>query len=215
MHISVLCTNEKHPVVRYLNKWKVRKELEGHNVTICSQVDQLKQGEILFLISCSDIVSLYDRRKFKHVLVLHASDLPEGRGWSPHIWDILNGCSEITLSLIEASDKIDTGDIWKKISIPIPKYMLWYDINNALFKGEIELMNWAIRNITTVVPLRQDLHATATYWPKRTKNDSYISTDKTLAEQFDLLRVCDPDRYPAYFEIYGRKYKLRLEYYDE
>ena len=38
---------------------------------------------------------------------------------------------------------------------------------------------------------------------------------KSIKEQFDLLRICDPDRYPAYFEMHGRKYKLRLEYYDE
>ena len=38
-----------------------------------------------------------------------------------------------------------------------------------------------------------------------------IDPDKTIAEQFDLMRVCDPDRYPAYFNYLGYKYVIRIE----
>lgn len=27
----------------------------------------------------------------------------------------------------------------------------------------------------------------------------------------DLIRICDPDRFPAYFELHGHKYNIRLE----
>ena len=30
-------------------------------------------------------------------------------------------------------------------------------------------------------------------------------------DQFDLMRTCDPNRYPAFFELYGKKYKIILE----
>ena len=49
-----------------------------------------------------------------YTLVLHASDLPDGRGWSPHVWDVISGKSSLTLSLINAEDSVDTGHIWKK-----------------------------------------------------------------------------------------------------
>jgi methionyl-tRNA formyltransferase len=32
-----------------------------------------------------------------------------------------------------------------------------------------------------------------------------------LAEQFDLQRICDPERYPAFFELHGHRYKLTLD----
>lgn len=215
MKIFLLCTNEKHPVMPYLKRWKELIEPDGHQVIICFKKAHLDTGDILFLISCSEKISHTERQKFEHVLVLHASDLPKGRGWSPHIWEILAGSSEITLSLIEASNEIDTGDIWKKINIPIAKNMLWDEINDRLFQGELFLMSWAINNFKSCNPIVQDPGEIPTYCKKRTAQDSCLDIDKSLAEQFDLLRVCDPDRYPAYFEIHGRKYKLKLEHYDD
>ena len=43
----------------------------------------VRPGDILFLISCSERIGDAYRQKYRHVLVLHASDLPKGRGWSP------------------------------------------------------------------------------------------------------------------------------------
>lgn len=199
----------------YLQKWKMQMERSCHQIAICSRKSQLGTGDILFLISCSERIDEQEHQNYKHVLVIHASDLPNGRGWSPHIWDILNGSDAITISLIEAAVNIDTGDIWKKITLPVAKHFLWDEINDVLFQGELELMNWAIQNQAEITPKVQDVSETATYWRRRTEQDSCLEIEKSIAEQFDLLRICDPDRYPAYFEMHGRKYKLRLEYYDE
>lgn len=199
----------------YLQNWKLQMEDTGHQVVMCSRKSHLGPGDILFLISCSERIGKADRQKYRHVLVLHASDLPKGRGWSPHVWDILNGAENITLSLIDAADNIDTGDVWKKISLPVKKHALWKEINHILFQGELELMTWAIHNHANIVPEIQDVIETATYWPRRTEKDSRLEIEKSIKEQFDLLRICDPDRYPAYFEMHGRQYKLRVDYYDE
>ena len=43
--------------------------------------------------------------------MIHASDLPKGRV-GLHTWEILDGKSEITVSLIEADESVDAGDIW-------------------------------------------------------------------------------------------------------
>ena len=198
-----------------LQQWKLQMEDNGHQIVICSQKSQLGPGDILFLISCSERIGEAYRQKYRHVLVLHASDLPKGRGWSPHVWDIINGSEYITLSLIDAAENIDTGDVWKKITLPVKKHALWNEINHILFQGELELMTWAIQNYANVVPEVQDVSEIETYWPRRTARDSRLEIEKSIKEQFDLLRICDPDRYPAYFEMHGRQYKLRLEYYDE
>ena len=52
-------------------------------------------------------------------MVLHVSDLPRGRGWSPYIWELINGATFIKVSLIEAKEEVDAGQIWlqEKISI--------------------------------------------------------------------------------------------------
>lgn len=215
MIISILCSSEQHPIMPYLQHWKMQMERAEHQVFICSQKSQLGIGDILFLISCSEWIGEADREKHEHVLVLHASDLPKGRGWSPHVWDILNGSECITLSLIEAAENIDTGDVWRKIILPVSKHSLWNEINHILFLGELELMTWAIHNHADIVPEVQDVNEIPTYWPRRSAQDSRLEIEKSIEEQFDLLRLCDPDRYPAYFEMHGRKYKLILEYFDD
>jgi methionyl-tRNA formyltransferase len=171
--------------------------------------DLPKNGDILFLVSCHEKISKKLRSRFDFTLVLHASDLPFGKGWSPHIWALLEGDTKIVLSLLNASDEIDAGDIWKKIIIEIDKYDLFNDINNKIFDGEIELINWACKYIYTSKPMVQN--GKESFYKKRTPSDSEIDANKTILEQFNKIRVCDPKRYPSFFYLDGKKFKLIIE----
>jgi hypothetical protein len=51
-----------------------------------------------------------------------------------------------------------------------------------------------------------------TSWFKRRKQaDSKLDPNKSILEQFGLLRTVDNERYPAYFELAGRRYFLKIE----
>ncbi len=214
MKVTVLCSNRDHPVVPYIKAW-IASVGTDHNVEFIYNIDDASGGDILFLISCSQKILEKDRNKYHKVLVLHASDLPAGRGWSPHVWDLLEGASHITLSLLEAEDAIDTGKIWKKKRIDIPRHALWDEINSALFIAEIELLSFAITEIDYIKPQDQATAHSTSYRPKRTLDDSRIDPERSIADQFDLIRLCDPNRFPAHFEYRGHRYKLRLEKINE
>ncbi|WP_396439425.1 formyltransferase family protein [Limnohabitans sp.] len=210
MKITLLCSDVKHPVNAYLRAWM--DTLQGvHEVELGQRKSDLTGGEMLFLVSYSEIIDAKVRDMYLVTLVLHASDLPKGRGWSPHIWEIVNGAETITLSLLEAEDKVDSGRIWKKLDIPVPKNALWNEINHLLFEAEVEMINFAVENFGTASPSLQKATENASYYPKRTPADSRIDVNKSIAEQFDLIRVCDPNRFPAYFEHLGFRYTLKLE----
>ena len=51
----------------------------------------------------------------------------------------------------------------------------------------------------------------STYYPRRGPEDSRLDIDKSLREQFNMLRVVDNDRYPAFFETAGERYFLKIE----
>ena len=51
------------------------------------------------------------------------------------------------------------------------------------------------------------------FYRKRTKKDSEININKSIRKQFNLLRVTDNKRYPAFFYLKGHKYKLQIERY--
>src|SRR5882757_2342579 len=111
MKISILCSSTSHPVYPHLENW-AKAAGARHDVELVREKAELSGGDILFLISCHEIISRRDRQQYGASLVIHASDLPEGRGWSPHIWQILEGKRDIVVSLIEAQDQVDTGAIW-------------------------------------------------------------------------------------------------------
>lgn len=165
---------------------------------------------MLFLISCHEIVGMDIRSRYQATLVVHASDLPSGRGWSPHIWQILGGGNRITVSLLEAEDAVDSGAIWAKRDFQLDGHELWDEINEKLFAIEIELMDFAVDNFGGICPNPQPAQGTS-YFPKRTPEDSRLDPSKSIREQFNLLRVCDPDRFPAFFELNGHRYRLMIE----
>lgn len=214
MRISLLCSDEQHPVNDYLKRW-ISVQQGIHQVELVRKKSELSGGDILFLISCSEIVGLTDRSAYSATLVLHASDLPRGRGWSPHIWQIIEGADEIVLSLLEADDKVDSGRIWKKLKFSVPKYALWDEINVCLFEAEIELIDFAVSEFEQVLPTMQDPTIEPSYYPQRTPADSQIDASQSISSQFDRIRVCDPNRFPAFFELRGKKYKLILVKIDD
>lgn len=214
MNISILCSDEKHPVNEYLYRWREENK-NSHQISIVRTKSELQGGGMLFLISCSEIITQSDRSQYDYVLVIHASDLPIGRGWSPHVWQILEGKENITVSLLEAEDRVDSGRIWKKIVINVPPHALWNEINAQLFKAEIELMNIAVKHYQSITPTEQDGSISPTYYAKRSPSDSQLNPEISLKQLFDQIRVCDPERFPAFFELHGKKYKLILEKIDD
>lgn len=210
MKITLLCSDEKHPVNAYLDQW-VERNCDSHEISLVRKKKDLPGGDILFLISCSEIIRAEERSLYSASLVLHASDLPRGRGWSPHIWGIIEGAEAITLSLLEAEDQVDSGRIWQQIRFPVAADALWDEINTKLFAAEIELIDYAVQHFADIQPQDQDSSVEPTYYPRRSPEDSRIDPEQSIASQFNQMRVCDPARFPAYFDLHGHRYKITLE----
>ena len=214
LKVSLIISDERHPINSWIETW-MNERPEGQLAEIVRTSDQAKGGDICFLVSCTEILPKEFMQRYKHVLVIHASDLPKGRGWSPHIWGIIKGQEELTLSLLEASEKVDSGDIWHKSIHHIPKYFLYHEIIEVINKAHIDLIDYAVKHHLTIDPLPQDLKITPTYFSKRTPADSEILVNESIASQFDLLRVCDKDRFPSFFYLHGKKFKITIEHSDE
>lgn len=209
--VDILISDPAHPVNKSMASWK-SKMSDKCDTRIIHKKSECRPGDILFLISCNELIGKDIRELYKKALVIHASNLPNGRGWSPVIWQVLENQSEIVCTLFEAVDKVDDGDIWHKESFILDGYELADEINEKLFNVECNLMTWAVENFLTVKPERQV--GESTYYRKRNPKDSEIDPEKSLVSQFNMLRVADWERYPAFFEINGRKYKIKIERMD-
>lgn len=210
MNILVLTSTRDHPVVPHLERWVEDLLRSRHAASLHFSLDDLPaQGDILFLVSCGTLVPAIVRKRFHATLVLHASPLPQRRGWSPHIWAVLDGESEITVSLIEAADPVDTGRIWLQEMFALEGHELLSEINALLFEVQLRLMTQCVRDFERIVP-REQTDSGSTYMRRRTPADSRLDPSISLGEQFDLLRVVDNARYPAFFELRGHRYVLEI-----
>jgi methionyl-tRNA formyltransferase len=211
MQITLLCNNPLHPVNEWLDHWQ-KKHKKEHDVILCRDQKELPGGDLLFLVSCSQIIDESTRNRYKYTLVLHASDLPLGRGWSPHVWAILEGAQAVTVSLLQAEDSIDTGAIWAKRSFSVPKDALYDEINRCLFETELMLMDEAILLIKSDIKPQQQLKSIKpTYYRKRTPQDSEVDASQPLDKIFNKIRIMDPSRYPAFFHLHGYTYTIKLK----
>jgi methionyl-tRNA formyltransferase len=53
-----------------------------------------------------------------------------------------------------------------------------------------------------------------TFYPKRSAKDSELDIDTSIREQFNLLRIVSNEDYPAFFNIGGHKYMIKIEKAD-
>lgn len=208
MRISILCSSKTHPIYPLLEAWRERRS-GAHQVELAASAAQLSGGELLLLVSCHEMIGPQTRSRYAAALVIHASDVPEGRGWSPHVWQILEGRNRIAVTLMSAEDAVDSGAIWAQRWVALEGHELSDEINARLFAAELELMDFAVDHFGRVAPRAQDARA-ATYYRRRTPEDGRLDPHKSIAEQFELLRVADPERYPAFFDYRGYRYLVRL-----
>jgi methionyl-tRNA formyltransferase len=207
MKITIIISDKTHKIFPYLEKWKL-KNSKKHVISLVTKSKDIKNGDFLFLIACTEMINLKIRSKFKHTLLIHESNLPKGRGWSPLIWDILNGKNKIHISLLEAEDKVDSGKIWKKESFNFEGNEIFDEINSRIFPICIHLIDFAIKNYKTILPKPQK--GKPIYYPKRTPINSEISINKSIKSQFNQIRIADTERYPCFFNYKGFKYKITI-----
>src|ERR1700690_3084288 len=89
---------------------KLRKK--RHKVTFTHRAEAVPAGDILFILGFFKIVPISILKRNRSNLVVHESDLPKGRGWSPMTWLVLEGKNRIPLTLFEAVERVDAGNIY-------------------------------------------------------------------------------------------------------
>ncbi len=90
-------------------------------------------------------------------LNLHDSLLPKGTGFSPVIWSLISGQSQIGLTVHRMDENLDTGDVLVQHSLPIGPN----DTGTQLVERGIDLIPGALKEALTRAGVRQPPVATA------------------------------------------------------
>lgn len=211
MKVQVLVDNPNSWMVVYAKQLvNILKKKIDIKASLIFTHEQVIEGDVLCLLSCEKIFKKLHLNK--HNLVVHESYLPKGKGWSPLTWQILEGSSKIPVTLFEAAEKIDSGVVYNQDFINLNGDELLPEIRHIQGIKTIDLIVDFIKNIDKVIGCEQ--MGEETFYPKRKPIDSELDVNKSIREQFNLLRVCDNERYPAFFIFKGKKYIIKT-YKDE
>ena len=207
MIVQFLIDNQNSWIIPHAIKLKeeIIKEFNFTVKLIYNHNDVIK-GDILFLLSCIKIFKNLDLNK--HNLLIHESALPKGRGMSPFTWQIIEGKSEIPVTLISVSPELDSGKIYDQKIILLNGSELIDDWRILQFEATGKLIKDFLFKYPNVNGVEQE--GTPTFYRPRNVNDSKLDISKSINEQFNLLRVSDNKRYPAWFEKNGCKYVLQI-----
>jgi len=203
-------SDEKSWINPFITKLTEELKREGHKVQFIHDYKDIAGGDFNFILSYSRILKKETLVKNKHNLVVHESDLPNGKGWSPLTWQVLEGKNDIPICLIEAGEQVDSGKIYIKEVIRFNGNELLDELHFHQGEKTIAMCRQFIKKYPEIINTAVSQIGEGTFYTKRTPKDSELDPTKTLQEQFNLLRVVDNERYPAFFDINNCRYELLI-----
>jgi len=201
----------------WANKYKnfIKKYLKifSKNIRCISNHKELKNNyDICILFSYFKIIEKNFLKFSKHNLVLHESNLPKGRGMSPITWQIIDRKKNIIFSLLEASEKLDSGKIYYQKKVKINSVKLFDEIKKIQLINNLYLIKKFLKYYkkNKKNPPSKFQKGKPTYYKTRKPSNSKIDLNKSIKSQFNLIRVCDFENYPAYFYYKKTKFLIKL-----
>ena len=121
-------------------------------------------------------------------------------------WQILKGASSIPITLFKATADLDTGSIYLQHHIALQGYELVKELRAMQAQATMALWLACFDRYSEVVAGAQPQLGEARHYRRRRPADSRLDHERSLADQFNLRRVVDNQRHPAFFEWRARRY---------
>jgi methionyl-tRNA formyltransferase len=207
--IAVLTSRESW-FTPYAKALTARIASMGHSCGLFHSHEAINSSyEIIFILSYFKIISGEYLKKHCHNLVVHESDLPKGKGWSPYFWQILEGKNKIPVVLFEAMEEMDAGDIYFKDYISLNGTELNAEIREKQAEKTMELCLRFLKAGPRIKGKPQK--GKSTFYARRRPVDSKVDVNKSIRDQFNLLRIVNNEEFPGFFIYKGVKYILKIE----
>ena len=194
----------------YIPELLMRWISDGHSILWVHDLESLPMADFCFMLGCGQIVPADKRAKYRNCLVVHESDLPQGKGWSPLTWQILEGKHRVPVTLLEADEKVDSGAIYAQRYLTFKGDELIDELRAAVGTATLELCDQFVREYPQIKETARAQVGKPTFYSRRKPDDSRLDVGSTIESQFDLFRVVDSQRYPAFFDMRGYRYIVRI-----
>ena len=163
------------PNNNWLNNYISRESFleKNYSIDIFEDEKKISGYDLVFVLGYTKILEDKFLSRNKLVMVIHESNLPKGRGFSPIQWQILEGVENIKVCLIEAKNKVDSGDIFETEEINLDGTELYDEIRFAQAAATIKLINKFLKKYP--IFQREPQKGNPTYYRKR----NFYNTEKS------------------------------------
>lgn len=208
MRITVLTDRVRSWYVPYGKMLVERLTGAGFEAKYVFSADEIPEGDICFLLSCVRLVPVEILARNKNNIVVHASDLPKGKGFSPMQWQVLEGSNDIKLTLFEVVEGMDAGPYYLKGSVHYDGSEMLVELREKMALTINDMCMQYVEKYGSIKPI--DQAGVESNYRRRTAADDELDVNRTIAEQFNHLRIADNDAHPLYFRYKDKKYILKI-----
>lgn len=183
-------------------------------VTRTSLKNSIQSLNFDLLISCGFPYILegeiIDRAKF--AINVHPTLLPKYRGYRSGPYILINNEKKSGVSIHFLTNNMDQGDIILQKEFPISSFDTTKSVFRKCMQIEPIVLYEAIQKIKDdqIIRIPQNEVDATEYSYIRTPEDSEIDWNKPLKDLYNQIRACDPDDYPAFFNVEGQKVCIKL-----
>tara|TARA_B100001540_G_C15673327_1_gene581244 strand:+ start:176 stop:829 length:654 start_codon:yes stop_codon:yes gene_type:complete len=168
----------------------------------------LSKFDIVFIINFTKIIKENNLKKIKLPIVIHGSKLPDFKGFAPVQNQILINKNKIFFSMIKVANKVDSGDIILGKTLILDGTELYDEIR-------VKTANHMVHMIKSFLKIYPNYNLTkqmgvGKFYKKRQPKDQKLNFNKSIKENFNLLRTANNKGWPAYFIHKNKKYFLKI-----
>ena len=195
----------------WLKNFFLKKKFKNNNLLrfkFSENYKNIKNFDIVFILGYTKLLNKNFLKKNKLSLVVHESNLPHGKGFAPVQWQILKGKTIIPMCLIKAEINADSGDIYEKIYFKVSHTDLYDQIREKQAAATIRIIKKFLKKYPKIKAKKQK--GKETFFKKRKKSDSKLDINKSIKEQFNLLRICNNNQWPAHLFYKNKKFIIKI-----
>ena len=177
-------------------------------ISYCDDLNKLKKNDILIILGFTKILKKKILIKNKLNVVVHASNLPEHKGFAPIANQVLCNKKKLYICLIRAAERVDEGDIILKKTFYLKGFELSDELRDIQGNQTIKI----IKKFLKIYPNHKftKQKGIGNFNKRRYPKDSELNIHKSIKSQFNLLRVSDNKKYPAFFKIRNHQFFIKI-----
>lgn len=190
---------------------ELKEKLNNNNKYVCKikyDYKKIKNQDIVIILSYTNILPADFLNQNKLNIVIHSSKLPKDKGFAPLSYQILRNKKKIFNTLFKITKNVDDGPIIMTNTFHINNSDLYTDLRNKQAESIVKLLINFFKQYPKIKFKNQK--GKSTFNPRRTQKNSELDINKSIKEQFNLIRVCDNEKFPAFFNLNKKKYIIKI-----